>query len=139
MKTNETLNRYSATLVDIQLLKNNNAEVFKQLEILEQDRAELEIKLKEKIKENGVDVENDIVKITISEAWKKYYDYELFIGNASQEEVNSLVAANGVEREIKKEIFDECVKQGLISGNTKQSSFKEEQMTTRIIIKSKLK
>ncbi len=134
----DKLKSYSEKLVEIQLLKNNNAQIFADLENLEQEKDELEAQLKKEVKENGVDVENDIVKITVSERYSKFYNFVKFSLTASEEEVKALNEANGVIQEIDKDIFENLHKQGVISDNTKQISFEEKLLNTAITIKSKI-
>ena len=132
------LKSYSDKLVELNLFKNNNAQLFQDFENLQDELSKLEIELKTEAKEKG-DMENDIVKILVSERYKKFYDINKFLNSANKSEIQSLEKAKGIKREINKEIFDELYKQGLITVLTKQSSFKEEFIGKMITIKSKLK
>lgn len=112
----------------------------KVLEELEQhntELAKLAEELKQEAKEKG-DMENDIIKVSKIERYKKYYDYNEFIKNAEQGEATELEKANGIKAEIDKTIFDELVEKNKISLDTKQKIFRETLLSVAINIKSKL-
>lgn len=131
------LQNYSEKLLEMELFKKNNAELFQKLENLQEELNELEIVLKEEVREKG-DRENEFVKAIKIERYKKYYDYNVFIRIAEEKEIKILEKAKGVNHEIKKEIFDELVNQGLINKDIKQQSFKEELISITVVVKSKL-
>jgi single-stranded DNA-specific DHH superfamily exonuclease len=134
----ELLNSYTKKLLEIELFKKENAQIFKDLENLETQKEELEKELHKEVKENG-DLENEIVKCTRVERWKKSYSYPLFLANATDKEVNILNEFKGIKQEIDKPVFENCVEEGLISTETAQKSFQEELSSVAVIIKSKLK
>lgn len=134
----DNLKNYSEKLLEIQLFKTNNAKLFQKLENLQEELNELEVELKDECKKDG-DMENDIVKVSRSERYKKFYDWDTFIGIAEKKEIDILEKAKGVNHEIKKEVFEELVSQGFIKPDVRQQSFKEELMSIAVIIKNKLK
>ena len=134
----KTLKNYSQKLLEVQLFKKNNAQVFSDLEKLQDELLELEAKLKLEVKKTMKDVENDVVKVSVSERWHKYYSYDKFYSYADKKEINILEKAKGFIKEIDKVVFDECVKQNLISRETKQACFEEKLLNKMVIIKSKI-
>lgn len=50
------------------------------------------------------------------------YSYPLFLAHATDKEINTLNEAKGIKSEIVNEVFEELVKQGLISNETYQKS-----------------
>jgi len=132
------LKSYSDKLVELNLFKNNNAQLFQDFENLQDELSKLEVELKTEAKEKG-DLENDIVRVLVSERYKKFYNIDKFLDSADKSEVQNLEKAKGIKREIDKKIFDECYSQGLITVMTKQASFSEEFIGKMITIKSKLK
>ena len=134
----QILKDYSEKLVAIQLFKNEHAQIFQDLENLESELDILSGQLKDEVKEKQQDQENDTVKVLYVEKFRKFYDYDAFLDFATHEEQKILQKSKGIVSEIDKEVFDECVKQGLIKVETKQACFKEEPLTPAVIIKNKI-
>lgn len=131
------LQKYSDKLLEIELFKTNNSKIFDKLEELDSELSKLEGELKIEAKENG-DMENDIVKVTVVERWNKSYNYDRFLDLAKPEEQEALKKAKGIDIKIKKDVFDELIKQHLITEESKQMCFMEELSSTAVIIKSKI-
>ncbi len=131
------LKNYSQKLVELNLFRKNNAQLFLDYENLQDELKELEVELREEVKEKG-DEQNEFVKATRVERWKKYYDYDLFVSRASKLEKSCLEKAKGIITEIRKDVFDELNKQGIIKDKTKQTCFKEELLNVAVIIKQKI-
>lgn len=135
----DALDNYTDLLIKAELFKKNNAQVFADWEQLTNELEAAEADLKDFARSTGEDMENDTVKVTVSEKWKKYYDYNAVLVFANEQELATLKKFNGIKNEIDKLIMDECVANGLIRPEVKQESFREEMLTTAIIIKSKIK
>lgn len=128
------LKNYSQKLIELDLFKKSNTQLFFDYENLQKELENLRIELQKEVKENG-DVQDEFTKATRVERWHKYYSWDLFVASASKIEKKCLMEAGGVNVEINKDVFNECVKQGLINQDTKQAVFKEELSSVAVIIK----
>lgn len=137
-KYEEYLQKYTEKLIELDLFRDCNKDIVNKIEELSKELEALAEELKNIAKEENKDIENNVVKVSVIERWKKTYDYETFSIVAPEKEFQILKKAKGIKSEIEKPVFDELVKQGLISEETKQNIFKEELITKSVLIKHKL-
>jgi len=136
---NEALiDTYTKKFLEIEVFKTVNASTLNKLENLQKELDEIAVDLKEEAKLKG-DMENEVMKVSVSERWKKYYDYDAFLAFAEDKELKTLKQFKGTKTEIDKVVLEECVNQGLIRKEVQQGSFKEELLSTAVLIKNKLK
>ena len=133
-----TLQNYTETLLRLELFKKLHAKTFSELEHLENELANVKLELVDEIKQSKVDIENENVSAKYVERYRKGYDYETFMKLENKEEYEALFVASGIDTSIDKKVFDECVKRGDISRETKQAIFKEKLLSTSVLIKSKI-
>jgi len=131
----KTLQDYTNKLIELNLFKKNNAKIFLDLENLENNLNEAELKLKEKVRETRLDIANKSVKVTVSERYNKYYDFTLFMKLANGKEIEALDEAGGIKHEINKIKFKECFDDGKISNKTRLAIYKEELGSVAVTIK----
>jgi hypothetical protein len=134
----ELLQNFTDQLLKIELFKKNNAKIFEDLERMEYALEQLREIVKEKVKDKKIDVENDVVAVKYIPSYKKFYDFDLFLDSASKKEIEILKKAKGIEQEINRDVFNELVKQGLISLETKQMCFRETEGAISIRFINKL-
>ena len=136
----QQLKNYSDKLLEIELFKKNNSKTFNELEKLQSELEEAEKELKAISKETGKDIENEVVSVKVIESYTKFFDYETFFESATKLEKAALTKAGGIvtSQEINKDVFDECVKQGLISQHTRQMTYREELKGKSVRIINKL-
>ncbi|MCK4782077.1 hypothetical protein KAS79_04125 [Candidatus Parcubacteria bacterium] len=133
-----TLKHYTENLLRLELFKKLHAKTFAELGELENNLLNAKAILQEEIKQTKQDVENENVKVSYIERYKKDYSYVKFLELKNEMEYNALDLDGGIKTEIDKKIFDECVKRGDISRETKQFCFKEQLLSTSVLIKSKI-
>lgn len=131
------LKNYTAQLIKLELYKKNHSKIFSDLENLESLYEEAKEVLRNAIKKTKKDVENDVVSVSYVPKYNKFFDYETFISSADKKEIQALQKANGIKHELNKEVFIECVKQGLITIETKQAAYREKELAPMILIKLK--
>jgi len=131
----EAIKQYSDKVLEMELFKKNNKELFAKYEELQKEKEELKKQVVEEIKTNRQDYEDDVIQAKFVPKFKKYYDINSFLATAEKPEYNALSKAKGIKTEIDKKVFEELYKQGLISQKTKQASFIEEPMSESVIIK----
>lgn len=134
----DTLKNYTDTLLRLNLFKKLNAKTLSGLGELESNLLDAKALLQNKVKETKTDIENKVVKVSYIERYKKYYDYKSFLKIENEKEYLELEKAKGIITEIDKKVFDDCVKKGNISRETRLAIFKEELLSTSVLIKNKL-
>jgi len=120
------LKNYTEKLAELRLFQKINMAIFEEYTKLEEQLSEAQKELKEAVKENKKSVEDDMVEVKYIPTFKKKYDFDTFFEVATDLEREAINKAGGLSNVVDKKVFEECVKQGLISLETKSKCFTEE-------------
>lgn len=109
---------------------------FDEFERLTNEKTEAGNILKTAVREEGVNIESDKVRITYSPAFRKWYDAEILTEKATPK-IKKLLLATCISQAVDKLAFEKLVERGEVPVELQQASFKEEAMAPRVIIKEK--
>jgi len=128
-----TIEQYTQLVLAIKKFKEQNAEIFSKLELLEEGEKQLGELLKQEIIASGKDEENAFFKVSYVERWKKEYNWD----NLTTKEKAKLKEIGAARFIIDSKLFEEAVKSGDISREAKQRAFSEQLQTKMAVIKEK--
>lgn len=113
--------------------KAANSSVFQEYQDREARINELTEEIKSESRQKGIDTETDRVRISVSRAFKSWYD----ASRLSQKAITALKKNDGLKTEVVKAVFDDLLKLGKIDESDKAAAFQEEEMQPRVLIKFK--
>lgn len=139
MKKIKQLEAYTSASLAIAAFKKKNAKVFGKYEELLLEASNAESELKKYAKEEKSNFSNDIVNVTYSPAFKKYYDTETVLQMATTKMKKALIAEGAIviEQKIDTKKFVEMVEEGIVPREIQQEAFRETELAPRVIIKEK--
>ena len=137
MKKVKQLEAYTKASLAIADLKKKNAKVFMKYEELLLEASKAESELKKYVREEKANFSNDMVKVTYSPAFKKYYDIETVLQMATTKMKKALIAEGAIviEQKVESKKFVEMVEDGTIPREIQQEAFRETELAPRVIIK----
>lgn len=128
----ESLENYTRAVLAIEKFKENNKKIFDELEMIEKAKEFCEKELRDECIEKSKDIENAFFRVTVSERWKKWYDYSLLDKKQKKEFLEKGIADISVD----KLEFEKAVKDGAIDRELKQKLYREELQSKYVTIKS---
>lgn len=132
----KTLENYTGAIVAVADFRKKHKKVFEELDSLQIRTQDAEQALKADVKDNHkTNIANDKIKVTYAPAYRKWYDFDIILGMITPKQRKELEEADAITTSLDKKIFEDLVEKGVIPINVKQSSFKEEEMSPRVIIK----
>lgn len=133
---NKQLELYTKALLAEVEFRAKHKKLFEELTQIRLDIANTETELKKEVKNNvKTNISNDFVKVTYSQAFKKYYDFATIMEMTTPKQKKELENANAIVRTLDKKAFEELVEKGLIPIEVKQEAFREDEQTPRVSIK----
>lgn len=132
----KTLEQYTGAIVAVADFRKKHKKVFEELDSLHIKTQDAEQALKVDVKDNHkTNIANDQVKVTYSPAFKKWYDIDIIEGMITPKERKELENVDAIIRTLDKQKFEDLVEKGIIPIKVKQTSFKEKELSPRVIIK----
>lgn len=132
----DALKKYTKVFASILELKSNHKELFDQAEQLELERVEAETYLKRTAAQANEGIENKLLKVKVTPAFRKYFDYSVILKIARPQEL-AIINEKAIATEIDRIIFEDLVETGKIRPELKQKSFREVALTPRVSITMK--
>ena|SRR3990167_5946058 len=132
----DALRKYTKVIGAIIALKTNNKEIFDLFNSLDLEKVEAETYLKRTAAQANENIENKQIKVRVSPAFKKWFDYNTILKLAKPSEL-AIINERATITEIDKVVFEELVETGKIRPELKQKSFRETPLTPRVTIKIK--
>jgi len=129
------LDEYTAKLNEIKTFQQANTEVFEKFDIMSNELVNLEKELRIVARDSNRDIENDFVKVTVSERYRKDFvlDKMLGVANDSEKKLIDQCLIKSVDKE-KLTIFVEGQQ---IRPEVMQEGYIEELQTLVVTIKVK--
>ena len=124
--------RYSQNLTKLHALELD-PKIVEYLELREKLDGDANV-IKEAAKDNLEGFENSRVKVSVVRNWKKWYDVDIALAEATPQE-KKLIEKQCLNREIVKVEFEKLVDENQIRKELKQSAFREEEQSPRVLIK----
>lgn len=132
----KSLEKYTASLLEVAAYQKKHAKVFDELDSLKVNLQEAEVALKTDIKDNlKKNIANNFVRATYSPAFSKSYDLVIVDEMTTPKMKKALNEADAITRTLDKAKFEDLVEQGVIPINIKQAAFKEKELSPRVNIK----
>ncbi len=135
MTDNVALVQYSEIVKKIQAIHKKNSGIFERLKELEDTRERYERALKEEARDKG-SMEDETIAVKVIDTYRKWYDFRIIEKFASTKELN-LIKDEAIVVEVLRPEFETLVKDGKIDANVMQKAFREEKLTSKVIITEK--
>lgn len=133
---NKKLEAYTQALIAVADFQKKHKKMFEEYRSLQIAVSDAEAELKKEVKTNiKANIANELIKVTYSPAFKKYYDFDVIMEKTTPKQRKALEAANAIIRTLDKSVFEDLVEKGIIPVEIKQAAFREEEMAPRVSIK----
>lgn len=132
----KTLEKYTGALLTMAEYRKKHRKIFDELDSLNIAIQDAEQTLKNDVKENiKTNIANNLIKVTYSPAFKKWYDVDIVEGMTTPGQRKALKEAGAITQTLDKKKFEGLVEKGVIPINVKQTAFKEKELSPRVSIK----
>jgi len=132
-KQHNALDAYTKSQDKAKSFFKKNQSILSKWETLQNEISQTENLVKTETREIQMSYFNKQFKVTFSPAWKKWYYVDFLL--SADSEVVKLIKADCLKQEIDKVAFEQLVEQGQIPVELQQEAFREEAMTSRVLIK----